>query len=376
MTVNQSETVNEAEASPRNQPVSGDTPGTLIRRAREAAGLSRKELSERMCFIGDKLTLLENDDYARLPASLYIKGYIRNICKELDIDEAPILQAYSGYCGQEEDTPAILDHVQRDSGPVAGGRRGLSGLALVSLIAVGGAFWWMNGNDGTAPSVAAVSEVAETASAPVAEPAHPEFVGDDVDLAAEEQVAPGAVSVNADEAGDSLSAPGGDAVAEAVTEPAVSAELPAEGAADTAPAEPTGTATIRSDVAAAAVESPAVTEPEPASLSEPVGSPVTGNETQASPVDAAVAAAAETAAAQARLQLSFAEDAWIEVKDASGSVLVAKLQPAGSGVDLRGEPPFKLMLGNAAATEVRFEGELVDSSPLGNRRTRRITVGH
>lgn len=372
MTVNQSEPVNEAEVPSSAQPVT-ESPGTLIRRAREAAGLSQRELSTRMCFIGDKLTYLENDDYARLPAPLYVKGYIRNICKELKIDDAPILKAYSGFCGEEEENPAILDHVQRDAGPVAGGgRRTLPGVALVLLVAGAGAFWWVNGQGVSAPSIVSAepAAAADEVAAAESEPAHAAFVGDDVDLT------PAASDLAGTESGSEVEEAGeatAEAPAEARSEVSTDTRLPAttEAAAQRPEGVPADTAPVAQAEVAADAESPAMAEPEPAPA--PVDQSAPTGESQT--VGTAVAAAEEAAAARARLQLSFAEEAWIEVQDANGSVLVAKLQPAGSGVDLSGEPPFKVMLGNAAATEVRYEGQLVDSSPLGNRRTRRLTVG-
>jgi cytoskeleton protein RodZ len=44
-------------------------------------------------------------------------------------------------------------------------------------------------------------------------------------------------------------------------------------------------------------------------------------------------------------------------------------------VVLDGRAPFKLMLGNAAGITVRYRGEVIESGPIGNRRTRKMTVG-
>ncbi|WP_237054841.1 RodZ domain-containing protein [Microbulbifer sediminum] len=384
MTVNQFEADQKTEESSGTQQVSGDTPGTLIRRAREAAGLTRAELSERMCFIGDKLSLLENDDYDRLPAALYIKGYIRNIAKELNVDEAPILKAYSGYCGEEEESRAILDHVQRDSVAEPGGRSKLPGLALLPLIAVAGVFWWMNGRDFTPPAVVSAGvtgSAAETAaeSESVEDLAAPAGPAEERGATAAGQVAVEDELVEESSGDIGAGADSSSAVAVAASADTVDTDAP-DGAGQAGVDAPTAAAVGRApEPQSTAPAEEAAPEPAVAVAASPATDEAAGdsvNETSpASATEAAAAAAAEAAAEQARLQLSFAEEAWVEVKDGKGSVLVAKLQPAGSEVDLRGEPPFRLMLGNAAATEVRFEGELVNSDPLGNRRTRRITVG-
>lgn len=75
------------------------------------------------------------------------------------------------------------------------------------------------------------------------------------------------------------------------------------------------------------------------------------------------------------IALQFSQEAWIEVVDSQGEILLSKIQPAGSSIELSGAPPFQLMLGNAAATTVNYLGEEVESAPIDNQRTRTLLVG-
>ena len=60
------------------------------------------------------------------------------------------------------------------------------------------------------------------------------------------------------------------------------------------------------------------------------------------------------------LQVKAAQLSWVEVVDSRSQVLVSRMLQPGETVVLDGAMPFKLKLGNAAATEVAFRGQAVD----------------
>jgi cytoskeleton protein RodZ len=69
------------------------------------------------------------------------------------------------------------------------------------------------------------------------------------------------------------------------------------------------------------------------------------------------------AAAAQRIVVRAEEDAWIEIRDASGRTLIATLAPAGSERTLQGRAPFDLVIGNAASVRLTYEGKAVDLRP-------------
>lgn len=360
MTDNLSE-ITESRVSQSDAQNLDNSPGAQLRRAREKTGLSCEELSRRLCMTVDKLELLERDEYERLPGAIYVRGYIRNACKELAIDPEPVLQAYSGYAAAEEESREILAHVSR--GPVVEKRkRSYKGLALLPLLAVAGVFWWINDRGLTAPALASfqsgsvVTQAAE--EPPVAE--SKEFASAANPAAAANGVEP---SSSEPLAAESL-------VAEPVPTEGSTADMPDM---DSEAAAPVAQAETVADAPEVARE-PAVPVPESGVEAVDTASETAAVESPSEPVPAADTSPTAATSTDS-LQLQFDEDAWIEVKDATGAVLLAKLKPAGSHVTLAGQPPFSVMLGNAAGTQVRYRGELVDSAPLGSRRTRRLTVG-
>jgi cytoskeleton protein RodZ len=61
--------------------------------------------------------------------------------------------------------------------------------------------------------------------------------------------------------------------------------------------------------------------------------------------------------------MRFPAESWIEVRDASGAVLITGTQPAGSVRELSGELPLSLTIGNAAGVSVTWRGAPVEVAP-------------
>ncbi len=69
-------------------------PGEQLRAAREAAGMSVHEISARMRLTSGTILALEADDYAQLPAPIFVRGYLRGYARLLELPPEPIVQAY------------------------------------------------------------------------------------------------------------------------------------------------------------------------------------------------------------------------------------------------------------------------------------------
>lgn len=110
----------------------------------------------------------------------------------------------------------------------------------------------------------------------------------------------------------------------------------------------------------AAASSPA--DPAAAALS-PASAPVVSaaaplvSAPAAEPAHAAVAPTASAlppAAAGGKLNLQFSAEAWVEVRDSTGKILLRRTAQAGEQADLQGEAPYRIVLGNAAAAQIRL----------------------
>jgi cytoskeleton protein RodZ len=75
-----------------------------------------------------------------------------------------------------------------------------------------------------------------------------------------------------------------------------------------------------------------------------------------------------------RLVLRMEEAAWLEVRDGTGRSLVSSLNPAGTERAVRGQPPFQLVIGNAAHVELTYDGKRVDLKPYVRGELARFTL--
>jgi len=66
---------------------------------------------------------------------------------------------------------------------------------------------------------------------------------------------------------------------------------------------------------------------------------------------------------------------WLEVRDAAGKRLVYRAFPPGRRVEVQGEPPFHIYLGNAGAVRVEYMGDAVAPDTGSGRLYARFVLG-
>src|SRR5262245_49572102 len=67
-------------------------------------------------------------------------------------------------------------------------------------------------------------------------------------------------------------------------------------------------------------------------------------------------------------------EAWVEVKDGAGRLLISSLNPAGTERTLRGQPPFEIIVGNASSVRMTYDGKPVDLRPHTRVEVARFTL--
>lgn len=97
-----------------------DTPGSLLRQARTSRGLSLQELSSITRIPRVSLMNLENDAFEELPAQVFVRGFLRNVARELKLGEQSIIDLYEHHTGRARRDPlAFLDAPLVEEAPVA-----------------------------------------------------------------------------------------------------------------------------------------------------------------------------------------------------------------------------------------------------------------
>jgi cytoskeleton protein RodZ len=288
--------------------------GQLLRTTRLAHDLTLEQLAAELRIEAKQLHALEEDRFEQIGVPVFIKGYIKQYGARLGLSVPDLLILYyqQSKLGEVQIQPSrtIKLHDERQITSWV-----LAAIILLAAIVALAVWWWSGGSfpGAQAPSSAPRPAPASTAAPPA--PAAPRE--------------PGAAPV----APPSEGAAGGAAVVE---------QPPAE-----------STPAAQDGVAVAG-------EPQP-----PPAQNVAGADSPRV-VDAAVAANERAAPVVAiPLEFTFDAESWTEVTDARGERLLFGLNPAGRRVTVRGEPPFAVVLGNAAAVHLVVDGAPFDIPTTG-----------
>lgn len=108
MTSKTSEQTSEGESRDGS---AGGSLGQQLRRAREALGVSLRDVSEQTRIVIHNLEAIEAGDYKDLPGGIFTKSFIKSYARAVRFDEQRALELYARECG--EGTDEVLTSPQR-----------------------------------------------------------------------------------------------------------------------------------------------------------------------------------------------------------------------------------------------------------------------
>ncbi len=304
------------------------TPGERLRNAREAAGISPREMADRLNWLPAHIQAVEENRFDSLRGAAFVRGYLRAYARTLGLDEDEMVALYGALEPEHAETPDDAGATTAAATPGQNAGRWVFGLVLFAVVAI--ALISGNRDKGTAE----VADTAASAPEPAAE--------------AVAEAVTGAVAEDA------------PLPAAAADSPVIESSLAVDaGAADSLPESlPEVT---RGDSTVAALDSGlAAAEPEAIETPEPV---------------AAASEPSDTGPQDAALEFSFSADCWLEVRDGDGQLIYADLRGAGDILRLDGTPPFEILAGDAAAVTLTYLGEPFPVRTRPGRDTARFTVG-
>ena len=312
MTTEQQDPIRQATATP-------DSPGQLLRAAREARGLTQPEVASRLNLRVSLVRDIEEDRFDQRTASTFTRGYLKTYAKLVGASEERVVAAYE-QLGLTEVKYAEMHSFSGRNRLEANENRMRIGGWLLCFALVAGVLYWIMGRPAEKPAVVKMDEQTLFDSANTSDSPTDENDGQTVLLA----------------------------------QPIDSAVI-----------QPAPVASAATDVAvSAAVATPVTTESTPAAPSAavaPVAAP-------ASATAATVTAVADVAVAdKSALVISYSGPCWLEIKDATGKKVVSATRQAGQRDVLTGKAPFRLNIGAPKYVAISFMGEAVDMSrfPVG-----------
>jgi len=318
--------------APAVAPASGF--GGMLRAAREGAGVSVPALAQRLRLHVKQVEALERADLDALPALIYVRGFVRGCARELGIDPAPLLADLDRRAGVQPGLPPAASGGSLQLSRFGDGSRLLIVAGLALLLVAGLVGIWMPRHGTTSPVNPAPVIVSPPPPTAAPEPAASEAPGE------APAAGPTAAPAAAPTAGP-IAAAGG---------PPGAASPPVERPKSAAPGAP-GAATARPPAAAAR------TQPAPAADASPVA---------LAPVETPALAALPPLVDPNALILSVRASSWVEVAQANGTTVFSQICLPGTEHTIRGIPPLRVVIGNAAAVDAMFRGAPVDLASHAN----------
>lgn len=290
-----------------------DSFGQKLRVAREAKGLTRNEIAQRLRLPLRLIARLEDDDYSGIDQGVYLRGYLSSYARMVDI---PIVAAETVAAANVHVAPLVA------TGQVSRSRYlfdrysvSATYLILTALIVVPAV--WLATHGGLEQNLARTTPL--------------------------------------------------DAPTTSISIPAASTAATDADTHDTTTEtqQPDTSATASNDTGAnAVVESPKQEQPVVASMT-PFTSPAAPSASNETP-----ATHAATGAHALTLKLKAAS--WVEIVAADGSKLEYGILPAGAEKTYNSDGPLSVRLGNAEGAEVDLDGKTLDLAPYRHANVARL----
>lgn len=300
---------------PQADAVRTDGPGRLLQEARERKHLSTQAVADALHLRAEIIEALEQDRYDRLPPLTFSKGYLKAYAKLVEIPEFEVMAAFEVMHRTREGESEVERTEQQ------GQRQQDSGVTTTPLQVSPQTIMW-----GGLVVVGLLMVLLAFWSGSEEEP----------------------------ELRDT------DTVAESVTEQPEPAQQPV---AEPSPSEP---------------------EPEPEPAGSVAATAKTDPATPAAPVPLAPAAdpepveqpAPEPEPLEASLSMEISGETWLQIQDGQGNSLFSGLVQGPRTIGYVAEPPYSLVIGNAAAIEtLSFDGKPVHLRRTAPGRVIRLTLG-
>jgi cytoskeleton protein RodZ len=96
-----------------DSPENMQSPGTRLHNAREQTKMSVKHIADKLYLDNRVIEALENDEYDRLPPTIFVRGYLRNYAKLLEISPDSIIESFERIGTQTPQLSSITTQSKR-----------------------------------------------------------------------------------------------------------------------------------------------------------------------------------------------------------------------------------------------------------------------
>ncbi|NMP15957.1 RodZ domain-containing protein [Thalassotalea sp. Y01] len=286
-------------------------PGAMLRQARELMQLSQEEIGDQLNLRVSLLQEIESDQYSGKTPKTFIRGYIRNYAKLVNLDDNDIVARFDRVDHGLQGTGDMKSFSQSTRKKAENNRLMLVIYLLIfSMFVLTIVWWWQQTSSTTALSLAPELNTVTVATQ-----------SDD---------------------------------AQRTSEPAIKQTIVESN--ESADAEP-----VSQEVAAQPDEIETQDRVFERHMQQSQAEPEAPVETVASQQPEAAQPVANDAP-ESNLQFTFKGDCWVNIFDANGKRLAWGVKKAGYVMNLNGQAPFKITLGKPELVELSYNQESVDLS--------------
>ncbi len=359
-----------------------ETVGSLLKSAREAAGMTLEQAAEKLHLLKATVIALEADDESQLPSRVFTLGYLKNYARIVDVPETRIMELLK----DEVEEVKQVRNLQQPRAPririrsrirtrqqANGGRLFVKTITLLIAVAmiVLLVLWWR----GTIqlPDLSGLpflSTTAEKSAESVVDDGSETLtlsIGGEAASPQKTELDPDAAVAPEDSLKESPEPPVKEGIDENSIE--LSLDLDRDDSAATPGVEESTQNTsdeadkisIKDTAAGAVVES--------------VAAGAAAGSGDAADIATADAAEEPQASSEGKVTLDFSDKCWVNVNDAEGNIVLFGDIPAGSSKTLEGSAPFTFVLGNAAKVKVSIDGRAYDIAPHIKGGVARFSLG-
>ena len=346
-------------------------PGERLRAARLSMGFDLARIASELHLTTAVVELLEADDYSDIEARVFVRGYLRNYARIVDMPVESILRQFDEKWPEDDAYQTTLRQspmLPADSGP----GRGWAG-AITWLLVIGSLvlflMWWQGYLDAIVPVETRSDNIDEVKPVDATASSEADFSADATIGLAQPDGRLLLPALNTSDVAEPAAVVETRAVASGVETPIPIVE------------EPSVTETV---VSAAPLESATTlatdtnTAPGNVSVVASVDDVASGSSVEDTAIVVVAQAATETATPVAEdakeIVMTFSAPCWVDIRDSEREFKLFGEMPAGARKVLDGEPPYRLVIGNAGAVAIEIDGEPFDIMPYANGNVARFTL--
>lgn len=332
----------------------GDSPGKLLAKGRKNAKLSERDAADALKISVSRLKSIEEDDFSVFPSETYVRGHLRNYSRLLKEDEQKILDAYNS--NKPDGGVADVVDMREEVLPSHASQKRwwivyivLVALALIWVLS----YWMLSSSDESSSALSLDAQVAAEANQDV--PLNP------------------------------LGLNGSDntTTSTATFDASSVSSLPNSNSSNDD--EDSGSSREGADNGDLAVVTDGFSPSSPAldgENSDRNEQPIVVSQLTASELVKSIQAQEQDKQADVQpviegdtLEFGFANASWVQVTDATGTVLFKGLNKSGAELALNGKAPFRIVIGNVEGTSLVYNGESVSLDAPKGKNTLRLTLG-